>query len=267
MPSFARRILVKPNYAVVLDLFCWGVDVLSGRDCGLILAGMRVCPGQQRASELLGRLERLRLVQRMGRGTKARFQITAKGRHRAAPADPTQSWDRPWDGKWRVITYDLPEQRRKDRIRLWQALRDRKLGLLQRSVWIWPQPVNSILQEVIAAQGIPECFCGFEAGQLFLCTNAEVVATAWNFEEITRRQRIHLDHVVANPDGIRNAGELSTLAHLARLEWHAYKDAFSLDPLLPRQLCPRNYRGFAVQKRHLEFRDALRRRLQELCSS
>jgi phenylacetic acid degradation operon negative regulatory protein len=175
-------------------------------------------------------------------------------------------WDEPWDGLWRVVTFDVPESRRNDRKRLWQALRARKLGLLQRSVWVWPRNVESILNEIIHAQGIPECFCGFEARRLFLCTDAEVVAAAWDFEEITRRHKAYLDHPVLTHRAVKNSRDLTRLAALARAERTAYEYAFVFDPLLPRLLLPKAYRGMDVQQRHEEFRQLMRQRLTALAS-
>ena len=254
-------------YEEVLDFFLWGLETFSRRDCGLILAGYRVTDSERRANQMLDRLAQQRLLKRVGRGQDARFSITTDGQQRTAVAEPTPSWNRRWDGQWRVVGYDLPETRRKDRLVLWQALRARKLGLLQRSMWVWPHDLEPILVDVIHAKGIPECFCGFEAHRLFLCNDAEVVLAAWDFEEISRRQHAYLKHLVANISALKAAGTLVQLAHIARVERQAYQFAFSLDPLLPRSLCPKDYEGFAVEQRRQQFRDRLRRRCRDLRSS
>jgi DNA-binding transcriptional regulator PaaX len=151
-------------------------------------------------------------------------------------------------------------------MKLWRALRDRKFGLLQQSVWLWPRDVKPLLQEILQATGIPECFCGFEAGQLLLCDHAEVVAVAWDFEEIARRHTAYLTHIVANLHSLERARDLRELAQVARIERDAYHDAFSMDPLLPRELWPRGYRGAKVEEQHQAFRTRLAQRLRALAS-
>lgn len=252
---------------IALEFFFWGLETFSRRDCGLILAGYRDTPGGRNLDQLLDRWRQQQLVSRHGRGRNARFRITGLGRERVRVFDPNRQWLQPWDGKWRVFSFDLPADRRRDRTRLWRALHHAKLGCLQHSVWVWPHEVEPLLRETIQAQSIPECFCGFEASRLFLCNDAEVVVTAWDFEEIRRRHTAYVRHLVANPSSLKRARNLTELARIARIECDAYQYAFSLDPLLPRDLWPKSYTGPDVEEHHQAFRVTLRRRLLDLHTS
>jgi DNA-binding transcriptional regulator PaaX len=113
-------------------------------------------------------------------------------------------------------------------------------------------------------EGLPECFCGFHATDLFLCTNAEVVLTAWNWKEIRLRHQRYLQHLVANEQSLQSARDLPALAAAARIERRAYEDAFLFDPLLPQSLWPSDYNGDAVQTRHEAFCRLLRQRFHRL---
>ncbi len=255
---------MRIQYEILLQFFFWGLETFSRRDCGLILAGYRQTASERELDRLLARLQHQRLIERRGRGHSAKFTITAAGKQRVRSRDPSSEWDRGWDGKWRAFTFDLPVSRRKDRMVLWRALREHKLGLLQHSVWVWPHEVEPFLQAVIHAHGIPECFCGFEAGRLFLCNDTEVVAASWDFVEIARRQDAYLRHGVANTRSLERARDLRELGRVARVERNAFEYAFSLDPLLPRPLWPASYKGEEVTARRQTFRSCLRRRLREL---
>jgi DNA-binding transcriptional regulator PaaX len=258
---------VKIPYAELLDVFGWGVDALSRHDCHSILAGLRACDTDRHAQQLLGRLERQRLIARQGRGRHATFRITTAGRQRVTVTVPTAHWDKPWDGKWRVFNYDLPETRRKDRIALCRALHACKFGLLQRSLWVWPHEAEAILRRIVDAQGIPECFCGFQSERLFLCDDAEVVETAWDFAEVGRRHQLYLQHAAALLEGLKAARTLKEVARVARREHTACQEAFLFDPLLPRTLWPPGYRGEAVDVRHRQFRAVLRQRVARMAES
>ncbi|MBM3861166.1 MAG: hypothetical protein FJ395_16175 [Verrucomicrobia bacterium] len=231
-----------------------------------LVEGYVGCVGALRADWLVRRLEHNGWVRREGRGAKAVYKVVASEENPRAHCAPRTEWARPWDRHWRVVTFDLPEVRRKDRQRLWRALRARRLGLLQRSVWVWPHDVQPILKEIIEAQGVPECFCGFESRRLFLCTDAEVAASAWDFIEITRRQCAYQQGRVAALRQVKASENLARLAALAREEWQAYDHAFSLDPLLPGELLPKGYEGETVQRQHEEFRQQTRLRLRSLAS-
>jgi DNA-binding transcriptional regulator PaaX len=248
----------------ILDLFLWIGEQITQPTLRNLLAGQEESLYRQGRLPGVASLERRQLISRTGRGVEAVFAITATGRRRLAQPDAQENWRRNWDGAWRVITFDLPMVRQRDRYRLWRGLRARNIGLLQRSVWIWPHDIEPILRDIIKAEGVPECFCGFEARGLFLCTHAEIVAAAWDFEEINRRHAAYLNHPRLTAREIEFCRDLSSLARWARQEREAYGYALSIDPLLPRVLWPPAYRGRAVQELHEQLRARLRRRFSEL---
>ena len=74
---------------------------------------------------------------------KAGYRLTVQGRKYS---NKLLSWyiDRNparWDGKWRIVIYDVPEIRKKDRDYLRRLLIQHGFSLLQASVWISPYPV------------------------------------------------------------------------------------------------------------------------------
>lgn len=77
--------------------------------------------------------------------------LTPKGRDRVKgqqlgtiALDTTQ----PWDGRWRVIIWDVPEQKRAQRDRVRTILK--KLGFvrIQRSVWVTPHPCRDQIAQL-----------------------------------------------------------------------------------------------------------------------
>jgi DNA-binding transcriptional regulator PaaX len=248
----------------VLDFFTWGMDKLTRPTIANLLGGYEQYARHSQTTALLQRLENKGLLERSGRGARAAFTITVAGREKLRRPAAESCWDRPWDNTWRVVTFDLPMVRQKDRYRLWRGMRDRKLGLLQRSVWIWPHELESILRDLVEVEGLPECFCGFETRRLFLCTDAEVVKSAWDWEQIALRHRQYLDHSRLGATAFRQTRQLAGLAALSHIERTAHEHAFALDPLLPHVLWPKNYRGPEVAAAHRQFTARLRQRFQEI---
>ena len=248
----------------VLELLAYAADKLSRPTLRNLLAGFEEFEHRPENVRWLESLRARNLVEKSGRGRWAVYNVTEAGRRFSQRPDPAEHWNRRWDGAWRVVTFDLPEARRAERYRLWQALRARRLGLLQRSVWIWPHDLRAILAEIIKAEGVPECFCGFSARELFLCTDAELVATAWPWEEIDRRQKAYLQHPRLTSRAITRVGGWTEWTQLARLERSSYVDAFVFDPLLPRMLWPKGYRGTAVQEASTERRRELQARARKI---
>ena len=79
-------------------------------------------------------------VKRIGK-RQYKFELTKKGKKLLAQynfSDCALKLKHPWDGKWRMFVFDIPEKRRAAR----DTLRDKlkKLGFFQfqKSVWIYP---------------------------------------------------------------------------------------------------------------------------------
>jgi len=53
-----------------------------------------------------------------------------------------------WDGKWRVVFFDIPETKRSARVALTRTLRGLDYQLLQRSIWVHPYPSKDIIATV-----------------------------------------------------------------------------------------------------------------------
>ena len=149
------------NYDEVMDTFLWGFAFLTRPTLRNVLYGYPGIDHPWKADAAMERMRRSGRVQKTGRGVSASFTITATSMKQMSNSLPRQCWDAPWDGHWRVVVFDLPSHRTKDRQALWEMLRARKLGLLQRSVWIWPHEIEATLQEMTDARGLPECFCDY----------------------------------------------------------------------------------------------------------
>jgi phenylacetic acid degradation operon negative regulatory protein len=180
-------------------------------------------------------------------------RLTEKGRLRALGGrDPSSFWKRNWDGKWRMVIFDVPMARNTQRVRLRRYLRGRGFGFLQNSVWISPDPLTEEARLLRATQADVESLVFFEARTCAGETDAQIVAGAWDFERINAKYRAHLGLLRARPK--RQGGELSarTLQKWAKAEWEAWRDATAVDPFLPRSLLPRGYLGEQAWARRIE---------------
>lgn len=54
-----------------------------------------------------------------------------------------------WDGAWRILFFDIPENKRKYRDFLRKILKRVGFKEMQRSIWAYPYPVPSFLKELI----------------------------------------------------------------------------------------------------------------------
>ncbi len=97
----------------------------------------------------LWRLEKRGLVERSEQGE---LKLSERGfqflRQRERPPEE------PWDGKWRLITFDIPEKRRRERDWLRSALTSAGYSFVQRSVFLGKRPIPRMIFETIEEKNL-----------------------------------------------------------------------------------------------------------------
>jgi phenylacetic acid degradation operon negative regulatory protein len=194
----------------------------------------------------LQRLEKEQLLERSPGYPGDRLRrLTERGRLCALGGrDPEASWNRPWDGLWRLALFDVPEAHDAVRDKLRAYLRGCGFGCLQNSVWITPDPVRD-QRTLLAGSKV-------DVGSLIFlqarpCTgesDAEIVLSAWDFTTINLRYQRYREVLASRPQ-IRSDGGMETLAMHGWLhaECESWFNAVKLDPLLPACLLPPGYAG------------------------
>ena len=85
---------------------------------------------------VLERLEADGCVEGVERGRWV-VELTDRGRGVALDMiDPDSAWASQWDGRWRTLSFDLPQTAVKERARLLKWLRGKRFGRMQGSLWI-----------------------------------------------------------------------------------------------------------------------------------
>lgn len=207
--------------------------------------------GPQRFGQKLTRLERAALVERPARShdTKRVVRLTEAGRLAALGGrDPVACWQRPWDGCWRLVLFDVQETKRSDRIQLQRQLRRLWFGYLQDSAWISPDPVDA-LRNALGGLSVDAATLTFmEARPCGGETHADLVAGAWDFGHINRCY----DHYLEILGGLGAVSNARVRRHWLQVEWKAWCRAMRSDPLLPEALLPGSYRGREAWERRRE---------------
>jgi hypothetical protein len=92
----------------------------------------------------VAKLERQQLLKRDPKSAPDRlYRLAEQGRlHALGGRDPQAQWSRCWDGRWRLVLFDVPIRQNARRERLRPHLRWRPFARLQGSVWITPDPVH-----------------------------------------------------------------------------------------------------------------------------
>lgn len=97
------------------------------------------------------------------------LQVTDKARRRLERADIRDLCVRPaprWDGKWRIVIYDIPEAHASARQALTICLRAYGCFQLQKSTWITPFPCRDDIVALSAYHSVDKYVTYFEATHL-----------------------------------------------------------------------------------------------------
>lgn len=146
--------------------------------------------------------------------------------------DPETCWDRRWDQKWRILAFDLPAKPQARRQKLWRWLKQNRLGLLQRSLWISAKPLEELRQRFHEAAN-SQSLMMWEAPTPTGLSPISIVEQAWDMPGLDAAYQavLSLSQEDARPENIRKA----------TFRW---QKAVQADPLLPRTLYPKSFRGF-----------------------
>ena len=107
----------------------------------------------RRISQGISRLEQAGLVIVSGEYAKRRVKITEKGLkilEQIEFGEYTISEPAFWDGKWRILVFDINERRRRARNQLRRLIQSQGFVRMQDSVWVYPYPCDEFISLVRA---------------------------------------------------------------------------------------------------------------------
>src|ERR1043165_9196726 len=135
---------MQPKTEELLNLLLWSAEKLARPTFRNLTESYESWAYRNGLLRQLATLERRQLLDRETSSNDDRlYRLTAQGRlHALGGRDPEERWARLWDGKWRLVLFDVPLGKNTQRDRLRRFLRDRGFGYLQNSVWITPDPLD-----------------------------------------------------------------------------------------------------------------------------
>ncbi|GLZ80137.1 putative repressor in the phenylacetic acid catabolism [Actinorhabdospora filicis] len=139
----------------------------------------------------------------------------------------------PWDGRWRVFGFAVPERERAARDGFREALLRLGAAPVQGGLYVSPNPITGIVRDEAARLGVG-ALTALTTGDLSIAGTGDPLAlagTLWPLDEIAGRyERVGECRPGADPAA---AVELAA----------AFSAAMEPDPLLPPELLPRPWAG------------------------
>lgn len=178
------------------------------------------------------------------------LHMTAKGLQRVDEAAnriyhlPRQTWD----GRWFLLTYSIPEEKRKLRDQLRNDLSWLGWGTLSAGVWITPYNLANQVREVAQNYDILSYLDFFNAYYCGPETNQELVAKSWSLELVNERYRQFLERfrpVYQQANQMLTDQTLTDQQCFVQRTWlvHEYRKFLHIDPALPEELLGEDWLG------------------------
>src|SRR5262249_8993689 len=129
---------MQPRTEEFLNLLLWSAEKLMRPTFRNLTDSYEGWAYRSGLNRQVASLERQRLLERdNSRPNDRLYRLSWQGRlHALGGRDPEARWSREWDGRWRLVLFDVPTSQNTHRARLRRYLRDKGFGYLQNSVWI-----------------------------------------------------------------------------------------------------------------------------------
>ncbi|MFC0298693.1 phenylacetic acid degradation operon negative regulatory protein PaaX [Geobacillus jurassicus] len=184
------------------------------------------------------------------RGNKSYYSLTERGVKRMEEAARRIYKTRPehWDGKWRILIYTIPEEKRHLRDELRKELVWSGFGTISNSCWISPNNLEQQVYDLIDKYDIRPYVDFFLAEYDGPHTNKRLVEKCWNLEEINQKYEqfiaVYSQKYVIDKHKIER-GEMSDAeCFVERTKLvHEYRKFLFIDPSLPEELLPNEWMG------------------------
>lgn len=198
----------------------------------------------------ISRLEQNGLLKKFNKENKTHLRLTEKGRkilneHRVSDRKPLPSWDH----KWRIITFDIPEEKKQLRQMLRCFLISIGFGKVQRSVWISPHDLQKTVQKYADKLNLSEYIYLITTDSFLGIPDHKMADRCWNIDKLHQDyldlidQYTQLKGESENLESDSSAEKTYLLKILKnRLEWD-YNSILLRDPRLPPELLPDHWGG------------------------
>jgi phenylacetic acid degradation operon negative regulatory protein len=246
---------MKAKTEELLYLMLWAAETIQRPTFRNVTESFEGWAYRNGLHQQLSALEKSQLIERHGERPADRVhKLTEAGRLLAlGGCDPMARWKRHWDGRWRMVLFDLPQKKASERVRLRRSLAQRGFGYLQNSVWITPDPLTDEREALADGPVEVESLILLEARPCAGESDLEIVKGAWNFDAIDHAYNRHDAVLTLLPrDPLTDTAGARRLHRWLREERLAWLEVAGLDPFLPVPLHPPGYGGMKAWRRRVE---------------
>lgn len=231
----------------VRDRILWGLTVGGGIVDNVTGGGSRAYPtnklylwtppkySKKKYRDLIGRLHREGYVQRVLVEGEVNYRITGAGRKLLMTSRPVLKMDQiQWDGFWRLVLFDVPESKRRQRDMLRRYLVSLGFGRLQHSTYISPYDHGKSLLDFIQVRGLSGQVLMLESKQKYLGNPKDLAGKVWGLPALNQAYAQTIEKLTTR-FGIKDRLKRE---QFLKKTYEDFLSVLTIDPLLPAELLP-----------------------------
>lgn len=205
---------------------------------------------QQSVRAAISRMNKQGWIQSQKQGNKSFYSLTERGKNRIEEAAERIFKFKPhsWDGKWRILMYTIPEEKRNLRDELRQELIWSGFGSMYNSCWLSPNPLEKQVHDMIEKYEIQEYVNFFISEYDGPGEKQALVQKCWDLEEINEKydffMREYSQKYIIAKNKIDKGEMTDGQCFVERtILVHEYRKFLFVDPGLPEELLPEKWLG------------------------
>ena len=137
----------------------------------------------RQARGVLARLKKTGWAKRINTAGEIYYEITGQGEKAIDEFLKPLKFSEKWDGRWRLVMFDVPEAKRGLRDNIRRELTKLGLGILQASVWISPNDIRDDIEKIIKKYNLKGEIKFFDVGRN-PNLDKTIIEKSWNLEEL-----------------------------------------------------------------------------------
>lgn len=167
------------------------------------------------------------------------FCLSEKGETEAVSHFPLLGFlGQPWDGKWRILGFDIEEKQRSLRDKLRRSLHRFGFGMLQKSVYISPLAIEQDISNFLSAnRDLLQNTYIFVSNKFFVEDQPDFIDRIFHISALNNAYKVLLEKITSSLSKEEKAQVIREFLEIS-----------AKDPFLPKELLPKDFaRGEAWQ--------------------
>lgn len=198
----------------------------------------------------VSRMVKQGLMESEKKGNKSYYFLTKRGESRFEEAARRiyKLNSQEWDGKWRILMYTIPEEKRQVRDELRKELQWSGFGSFANGCWVSPNNLEKEVELLISKYDIEPYVDFFLADYKGPKKDQSIIEKSWPLQDIEAKYEQFIDEYSKKfivHQSIMQTGEVTDeecFVERAKLV-HEYRKFLFIDPGLPKDLLPPRWNG------------------------